>query len=81
MAPSMIPSLLDSVQLLLMLALSSSLNHGKRPGMQRVGNWIQNLPVTDASNIQPGYTETLVAEPVEEEMDGADEEMVDEGVN
>jgi hypothetical protein len=44
--------------------------------------WTQNLPVaTSASSIQPGYTETLVSEPREEEMDGADEEKVDEGVN
>jgi hypothetical protein len=43
--------------------------------------WIQNPPVTGASNIQPGYTETLVSEPREDEMDGADEEKADEGVN
>jgi hypothetical protein len=43
--------------------------------------WIQNPQVTGASNIQSGYTETLVSEPREEEMDGADEEKVDEGVN
>jgi hypothetical protein len=44
--------------------------------------WIQNLPVaTSASSIQQGYAETLVSEPREDKMDGADEEKADEGVN
>jgi hypothetical protein len=44
--------------------LSFALNHDNRPGMQNVGRWTQNLPVTAGlANTQPGYAENPISEP------------------